>query len=39
MHPKWLYFRYKLFRYRQVEWGIAAGIGAGRLLDVGCGDG
>lgn len=39
MHPKLLYFRYKLFRYRRVEQEIARQIGTGRLLDVGCGDG
>lgn len=39
MHPKLLYFRRKLFRYREVERALAAGIGAARLLDIGCGDG
>ncbi|MCA9941223.1 MAG: class I SAM-dependent methyltransferase [Anaerolineales bacterium] len=39
MHPKLLTFRYKLFRYRAVERALVAGIGAGRLLDIGCGDG
>lgn len=37
MHPKLLYFRHKLFRYRQTEQQIADG--KTRLLDVGCGDG
>lgn len=41
MHPKWLYFRYKLFKYRFVEQRVARSLaGPGRrLLDIGCGDG
>jgi ubiquinone/menaquinone biosynthesis C-methylase UbiE len=39
MHPKLLKFRYKLFRYRHVEQEIARQTGAGRMLDIGCGDG
>jgi len=45
MHPKWLYFRHKLFQYRQVERALAARCAANarpgvrRILDVGCGDG
>jgi SAM-dependent methyltransferase len=39
MHPKLLYFRYKLFRYRQVEQEAARAVGSGRMLDIGCGDG
>jgi len=39
MHPKWLAFRHKLFRYRAVEQGLARALGIGRLLDIGCGDG
>ncbi len=39
MHPKLLRFRARLFRYREVERALAAGMGAGRLLDIGCGDG
>lgn len=39
MHPKWLYFRHKLFRYRRVEQEVAQQPGVHRLLDVGCGDG
>ncbi|MGB1251017.1 MAG: class I SAM-dependent methyltransferase [Candidatus Promineifilaceae bacterium] len=37
MHPKLLYFRYKLFRYRAIEQTIARS--QRRLLDIGCGDG
>ncbi len=37
MHPKLRYFRYKLFRYRQVEQDVARQ--KTRLLDIGCGDG
>ncbi len=37
MHPKLLYFRHKLFRYRQVEQDIAQRQTS--LLDIGCGDG
>lgn len=43
MHPKLLYFRYKLFRYRQVEQEVARRLAnqkpQAKLLDVGCGDG
>lgn len=41
MHPKWLKFRYKLFKYRFVERRVAQALaGPGRrLLDIGCGDG
>ncbi len=39
MPPKWLRFRYQLFRYRLLERAIAQEMGAGRMLDVGCGDG
>lgn len=39
MHPKLLYFRYKLFRYRAVEQAVARRQGGERLLDIGCGDG
>jgi len=39
MHPKLLFFRYKLFRYRHLEQAIARQMGNGRLLDIGCGDG
>lgn len=39
MHPKLLFFRHKLFRYRSVEQEIARLPGMGRLLDIGCGDG
>lgn len=43
MHPKLLYFRYKLFKYRQVEQSVARQLSRqspqARLLDVGCGDG
>lgn len=37
MHPKLLYFRHKLFRYRRVEQRIANT--KFHLLDIGCGDG
>lgn len=37
MHPKLLYFRYKLFRYRALEQSVANG--RTRMLDIGCGDG
>lgn len=37
MHPKLLYFRYKLFQYRHVEQAVAERHE--RLLDIGCGDG
>lgn len=39
MHPKLLFFRYKLFRYRHREEAVAGEIGSGRFLDIGCGDG
>jgi SAM-dependent methyltransferase len=43
MRRKWLYFRYKLFRYRQVEQVVAAQVVGQRpfprMLDLGCGDG
>ncbi|MBK8987628.1 MAG: class I SAM-dependent methyltransferase, partial [Chloroflexi bacterium] len=43
MHPKLLYFRHKLFRYRQVEQRVAQRLAQrlspARLLDLGCGDG
>ena len=39
MHPKWLYFRYKLFRYRQVEQEVAKRANVSTFLDLGCGDG
>lgn len=43
MHPKLLYFRYKLFKYRQVEQDVARQMVSqkpqAKLLDVGCGDG
>jgi len=39
MQRKWLAFRHKLFRYRQVEQAVARRPGLERLLDVGCGDG
>lgn len=43
MHPKLLYFRYKLFKYRQVEQHVARQLAdqqpMARLLDIGCGDG
>ena len=43
MHPKLLYFRYKLFKYRQVEQDVARRLAdhnpQAKLLDVGCGDG
>jgi ubiquinone/menaquinone biosynthesis C-methylase UbiE len=43
MHPKLLYFRYKLFKYRQVEQNVARQLASqkpqAKLLDVGCGDG
>ncbi len=39
MHPKLLYFRHKLFRYRAVEQAVARRPQVKRLLDVGCGDG
>ena len=43
MHPKLLYFRYKLFKYRHVEQAVARELvvrtPAAKLLDVGCGDG
>jgi ubiquinone/menaquinone biosynthesis C-methylase UbiE len=43
MHPKLLYFRHKLFRYRQVEQRVAQNAAQrpypARLLDLGCGDG
>lgn len=43
MHPKLLYFRYKLFKYRKVEQQVAQKLARqnpkARLLDVGCGDG
>jgi ubiquinone/menaquinone biosynthesis C-methylase UbiE len=39
MHPKLLYFRYKLFRYREVEQKAARSVVPGRMLDIGCGDG
>jgi SAM-dependent methyltransferase len=43
MHPKLLYFRYKLFKYRQVEQTVARQLAShntqAKLLDVGCGDG
>ncbi|WP_420644332.1 class I SAM-dependent methyltransferase [Candidatus Leptofilum sp.] len=43
MHPKLLYFRYKLFKYRQVEQQVAQHLASQnpqpKLLDVGCGDG
>ena len=38
MHPKLLWFRYKLFRYRRVERHIASQR-VRRVLDIGCGDG
>lgn len=37
MHPKLLYFRHKLFRYRAIEQQVATP--RQRLLDIGCGDG
>jgi len=39
MHPKLLYFRHKLFRYRLLERELARERKVGRLLDIGCGDG
>ncbi len=39
MHPKLLYFRHKLFRYRHAEQRVARQPGVGRILDIGCGDG
>jgi ubiquinone/menaquinone biosynthesis C-methylase UbiE len=39
VHPKLLYFRHKLFRYRHIEQTQARAIGPGRMLDIGCGDG
>ncbi len=39
MHPKLLYFRHKLFRYRAVEQAVARQSHVKRLLDIGCGDG
>ena len=39
MHPKLLYFRHKLFRYRAVEQVVARQPHVKRLLDIGCGDG
>ena len=39
MHPKLLYFRHKLFRYRAVEQTVACQSHVKRLLDIGCGDG
>ncbi len=39
MHPKWLRFRHKLFRYRHIEQQVAERPGVRRLLDIGCGDG
>jgi len=43
MHPKLLYFRYKLFKYRQVEQAVARRLASQKpqtnLLDIGCGDG
>ncbi len=39
MHPKLLYFRYKLFRYRHVEQQLASLPQVRRILDLGCGDG
>lgn len=39
MHPKLLYFRHKLFRYRAVEQAVARQPHVKRLLDIGCGDG
>lgn len=39
MIPKLLYFRHKLFRYREVEQKVARGPKVRRMLDVGCGDG
>ena len=37
MHPKLLYFRHKLFRYRALEQDVAANCS--NILDIGCGDG
>jgi len=39
VHPKWLYFRYKLFRYRHVEQQVAKRPRVRTFLDIGCGDG
>lgn len=39
MHPKLLYFRQKLFRYRAVEQAVARQPQVKRMLDIGCGDG
>ena len=39
MHRKWLYYRHKLFRYREVEQALAAQPNVRLLLDIGCGDG
>lgn len=39
MMPKWLTFRYKLFRYHHVAQEVAQRPQTRRLLDVGCGDG
>lgn len=39
MHPKLLFFRHRLFRYRLLEQEMARQPGVKRMLDVGCGDG
>ena len=39
MHPKLLYFRHKLFKYRAIEQDVARATAPQRLLDIGCGDG
>lgn len=39
MHPKLLWFRHKLFRYRHIERELAGRSGIRRMLDIGCGDG